>query len=463
MLFKKIYTMTIYLFVFSIILLGIFLTENSHRRNITRFVNISLEKEIQEVNQIELLGNQPELYSRSNLITIASFIKATEKLEKDSNEKVYTYFNEQLIGSTYDSNKAFSDFQVVAPSIYEMGYKINSDNALVISSKVLFSDLTFDRIKVIDITSFYQERISNYFVLIITAFAIIIITSVFYYRFSKKLIQPIDAIVNHLKTIGSGHYSTPLIVENSEDYENIVDAVNHMQEKVLEASNSLIEQNKRQSLFIRNMNHEIRTPITSIIGYSELMTNDKADEQIKKESAVFIKEEGLRLTKLSKKLSQIMMITDYQLDHQPFSSLELKKHLQSLYSHHSRVSDMTYIFKDVVITSDLDLLVMFYVNLIDNAIKATQPSQSITIQYDKKDNCHIFSVEDEGIGFEDTLLCTVYEPFVKGSYNKNESGTGLGLSICHKIASQLEGTLTIDPSREKGARITMTMEVIDYE
>lgn len=455
MLFKRIYKITIYLFIFGIILLGIFLTENNHRRNIDRFVDISLEKEIREINQIELLGNQPELFSKSNLITIDYLVNALGKLEQLDDETIYMYFNNKSIDAFNKETAPIESFGITAPNVHEMSYRIDDNHALLISSKILFSDLTFDRIKVIDMTSFYHERISSYVVLIITGLTIVLLTAILYYVFSKRLIKPVDTIVNHLKKISQGEYSKRLIVEDSDDYENIIHAVNDMQEKVLESSNALIEQNNRQSLFIRNMNHEIRTPITSIIGYSELLVNDKANDTIKNESAQFIKEEGRRLTQLSKKLSQIMMVTDYQLDRQTLHAQDLKKHLQSLYRHHDRQEDIHYYFANVDFNSDLDLLVMFYVNLIDNAIKASKPNETISVYLTKEHHHYLLSVVDEGIGFDDELVKLAYEPFVKGSYNKNESGTGLGLHICHKISTLLKGTLTIVNNEEKGATVKM--------
>lgn len=455
MLFKRIYKITIYLFIFGIILLGIFLTENNHRRNVSRFVDISLEKEIREINQIELLGNQPELFSKSNLITIDYLVNALGKLEQLDEEKVYVFFNHQSIDAFNQKKVTLDSFDLIAPSVHEMSYKINDDDDLIISSKILFSGLVFDRIKLIDMTSFYHERISSYMILIVTSLTIVSLTAILYYVFSRRLIKPIDTIVSHLKKISQGEYSKKLMVNDSEDYQNIIHAINDMQEKVLESSSTLIEQNNRQSLFIRNMNHEIRTPITSIIGYSELLVNDKASEDIKNESAKFIKEEGRRLTQLSKKLSQIMMVTDYQLDIETFNAQELKKHLQSLYIHHERQEDIHYYFSNVRLDSDLDLLVMFYVNLIDNAIKATEPHEAISVYLTTNNGHYLLSVVDEGIGFDDELIHMVYEPFVKGSYNKSESGTGLGLHICYRISALLGGHLIIYNNDEKGATVKM--------
>lgn len=454
MLFKRIYRTTIYLFIFGIILLGIFLTENSHRRNVSRFVDVSLDKEIREINQIELLGNQPELFSKSTLITIDYFVNALGKLEQLDNEKSYTFYGDRLIDTFDDEEINLESFHIIAPSVHEMSYRINDEHHLLIGSKILFSGIVFDRIKVIDMTSFYHERMTSYVILILTGVTIVLLTSLLYYVFSRRLIKPIDTIVNHLKGISDGEYSKELVVKDSDDYENIIHAVNDMQEKVLESSNTLKEQNDRQSLFIRNMNHEIRTPITSIMGYSELLVSDKASPEVKEESARFIKEEGRRLTQLSKKLSQIMMVTDYHLDIESFNTNELKKHIQSLYMHHDRQQDIHYYFAITQLDSDLDLLVMFYVNLIDNAIKATKENESISVYLTKNKGSLVFSVVDEGIGFDDELMKLVHEPFVKGSYNKNESGTGLGLHICHKIASLLEGSLTIT-NNETGATIKM--------
>ncbi len=272
--------------------------------------------------------------------------------------------------------------------------------------------------------------------------------------------SPLESIISHLKVIGSGDYAKKLKIDDKEEYRELTTAINHMQEDVRAAANSLVNQNNKHLLFIRNMNHELRTPLTSIIGYSELLTNDLASPQIKIESAKFLQQEGKRLVKLSKQMSRLMSISKEQHERITVKTSVISEHLKLLYSNMDRENDIVIKCDDFTWKTNHDLIIMYAINIIDNAIKATKRGQIIEVELKHDQNAVVLSVKDNGVGFNSDTLDEVFEPFTKTSYGDKEEGVGngLGLSICKSIADSLKGTITIESNEGLGSLVILQMK-----
>lgn len=462
MIWKQLYKTTIYIFLITIACLGIFITETNHKKSMDRFIELSLKNEISIINELEVLGNSISFINQDLSVAYDIIRNNLNKSKIEDQTRVYLFHQNELIYSNTDVEFNVSD-ELASFPLYELHYEVlvEEKKELQINSKIFFSNRVYDRIKIIDISQIFNERISNYRLLIIFGLLSLSVTSLIYYRLSKHMIAPLEHVVNHLEVIGKGDYSQSLELSNNHDYDDIVTAVNQMQSNVMSASETLKAQNRKQSLFIRNMNHEIRTPITSIIGYADILNHQNVTDEMKEEAVRFIKHEGQRLSELSKKMSNILFVEDYILNEQIIHTKSIEKHLIQMYQPHERFDDLSFCFEDLTIEIDSDLIYMYCVNVIDNAIKATQVNEKIHVQLLCQDTL-VLKVIDEGIGFDYSILSDVFEPFVKGRYTKESDGTGLGLSICHHIGNMLNGEMTIEENNPKGTIVSLKLKEVKH-
>ncbi len=264
-----------------------------------------------------------------------------------------------------------------------------------------------------------------------------------------------------------GEHSESILSDASSSYSIIANPV-YQSDEVLGAVIVIIdvtESEKREQLrreFTSNVSHELKTPLTSISGFAEMMKSESIPADMVKDFSASIYSEAQRLISL---VSDIMKISE--LDE---GAVLLKKEKLDVYS---LVSETVERLKPISTAQNIKLNVhgntayimgaggiigeMIY-NLCDNAIKYNIPSgkADITVVSDS-DNVKLI-VEDTGIGIPQTELSRVFERFyrVDKSRSKSAGGTGLGLAIVKHGALYHDAKIDIESTEGKGTKITLS-------
>lgn len=229
------------------------------------------------------------------------------------------------------------------------------------------------------------------------------------------------------------------------------------------------EMNRLKSSFLANMSHELRTPMIGILGYSEILSEDK-DPNIRKTAAV-INQSGHRLMdtlNLILNLSRIeagnIELTLKNVDLvkvvreccQTFEQPAFKKSLKLKF---------TANYSTLVVHLDEMLLKEIIKNLLSNAIKYTD-SGCVTVEVDS-DNTNstkraFITVKDTGIGIAKEHLPFIWDEFrqVSEGFDRSFEGTGLGLSITKKFVEKMNGTITMESELNAGSAVTISFPVI---
>lgn len=213
--------------------------------------------------------------------------------------------------------------------------------------------------------------------------------------------------------------------------------------------------------FTANVSHELKTPLTSISGYAEMIENGmvKQEEDIKKFAGKIHKEAG-RLVSLISDIIKLSKLDDKTVQDAEFQRVNLKdiifESVETLEISASKNNiDITADAEDCYINGNSTRLFELIYNLCDNAIRYNKPGGSVIIKLNKKDGRASLVVQDTGIGIPDKHIGRVFERFyrVDKSRSKETGGTGLGLAIVKHIAEQHNADLEIESTVGKGTKI----------
>ncbi|WP_246942296.1 ATP-binding protein [Bacillus pinisoli] len=212
--------------------------------------------------------------------------------------------------------------------------------------------------------------------------------------------------------------------------------------------------------FIANVSHELRTPISMLQGYSEAIIDDiAATEQEKREIAEVIYEESLRMGRLVNELLDIarMEAGHIELQEEPTNFQEflerVVKKFQGLAKEKSiHLSYTCEQCNQEEVSFDPDRIEQVFTNLIDNAIRHTDPTGNVTVKATMLDNGIKVDVQDSGSGIPNEDLPFVFERFYKAdkARTRSKGGTGLGLAIVKNIIEAHHGQISVHSKINEG-------------
>ena len=275
--------------------------------------------------------------------------------------------------------------------------------------------------------------------------------------FSKLITDPIKKLSSTEMEFAQGDFSKRVEIKGNDEVSKLSENFNFMADKIEDNIKELKDAVKRQEDFTGNFAHELKTPLTSIIGYSDMLRSKKLSTDEQFIYADYIFKEGKRLEALSKKLMEIMVLKLDKLDLKPVSATYLAESVEDSVKLLLDDSGITlYINVDeCIINIDFDLIKTVLINLIDNARKASQSGSSVELTGNSVYNGYMFAVKDYGVGISEEDLPRVAEEFymVDKSRARKQGGAGMGLALCSKIVEMHGGKLTIKSKLNEGTRV----------
>ena len=211
-----------------------------------------------------------------------------------------------------------------------------------------------------------------------------------------------------------------------------------------------------------NFTHELKTPMTSIIGYSDLIRTYELTSGQQREYGNYIYREAKRLEQLSLNLLQLLVMENVEFEMAEFKTSEFAKgimeNVRFLGEKYGTVFEID--LEDAVIAAESSLLSTLILNLCDNACKASAKGGIILLLGRKKENGYMFCVRDFGKGIPKAELKNVTEAFymVDKSRARKQGGAGLGLALCEKIAKIHQSGLFIESEEGVGTAVTFTVK-----
>lgn len=216
---------------------------------------------------------------------------------------------------------------------------------------------------------------------------------------------------------------------------------------------------KRQEEFSASFAHECKTPLTSIIGYSELLRTMDLNEKERKKSAEYIYEQGKRLERLTKQMMMLANLHEGDVSNEVIDVKGLIDDVLKVGSSQIQRKNIQVVvsIESGAIIGERDLYQSMLTNILDNARKACDENGKIEINGKERGKYYEITVIDNGCGMSLETVKKVTQPFYMANKarSRQEGGTGLGMAIAQKIADSFGVKLEIQSKLEKGTTITL--------
>lgn len=279
---------------------------------------------------------------------------------------------------------------------------------------------------------------------------------------STLLTRPIKRLTKASSLIAGGHYHKRLSVSGGDEIAELSSSFNTMAAAVEEKIGELSAIARQKEDFVANFAHELKTPLTSVIGYADMLYQKDLSRDQVKSAARYILDEGLRLEALSFKLMDLIVLSrqEFILEDMPVGELmdNLGRSLRPVLS--GKKTELQIKTDTVLpyVKVDYDLLNTLIINLVDNAIKAG--STRIEISGKPMGEMYRIRVEDNGRGIPADEIDRITEAFymVDKSRSRRQHGAGLGLALAQRIAEIHGTTLEIASKQQKGTSVQLNLQ-----
>lgn len=276
-------------------------------------------------------------------------------------------------------------------------------------------------------------------------FLFLLLLSIFLaHYFTKSIVEPIERMAENLSEPGQEaayRELAPFAAKIRQQHEDILKSAQMRQE------------------FTANVSHELKTPLTAISGYAELMEHGMAGKENTERFAGEIHKNAERLLSLINDIIQLSQLDDgkRQMEYRDVDLFQLAEECADMLSMNARKLNVTMEVRgrSTVVSGDRQLLEELLYNLCDNAIRYNNQGGTVTVTTGTENGAPFLSVKDTGIGIPGEHQERIFERFyrVDKSRSKATGGTGLGLAIVKHIVAQHGAKLFLDSQISKGTEI----------
>lgn len=273
----------------------------------------------------------------------------------------------------------------------------------------------------------------------------------------RRSLRPLQELQNAAAHIAAGSYAERVTVTSADEVGALARDFNAMAGSVEQRIAELTETAERQRLFIGGVTHEFKTPLTALLLNADSLQNTYLDEEERSTAIARIEHQTRWLERLVQKL--LKLITLEQAPELRTSSVpELLERVRESTADALAQRGVTLQTECRVESLDMDedLMQSVLVNLVDNAGKASQPGQTVSLTADAAG----FTVHDHGCGIPREEIERITEPFymVDRSRSKKQGGVGLGLALVKEIVWAHDGRLKIESAVGEGTTVRVLMQ-----
>lgn len=278
----------------------------------------------------------------------------------------------------------------------------------------------------------------------------------------RRSLAPLEQLSAVADRIAGGGYALRSGIVTQDEVGALSRSFDRMADTVEEKIRSLEETNRGQQLLIGALTHELKTPMTAIIGFSDSLLTMPLDQERRSEALQQIHEAALRTERLSQKMMQLIALAhEDRLDKRPMQVETLLEKAAAATQERARQAGVRVEVKGTAgtLSGDADLLHSALVNLLDNAVKASAPGRAILLGVAREGRFLALTVTDQGRGIPGEEIPRLAQPFyrVDKARSRRQGGAGLGLALCRMIADAHGGQLRIQSELGKGTAVSLLL------
>lgn len=321
------------------------------------------------------------------------------------------------------------------------------------AGETLYLDILYDVTPIFETRAAELRAYSRVFILLVGLCALLS------YALSYALTRPLTKLSEASQAISAGQLSRRADIHTSDEIGRVAQDFNAMAGTLEQNITELEESVERQKRFTASFAHEVKTPMTSIIGYADLIRSEALDGEEQRQAANFIVTEGKRLERLSQKLLQLQMLQGEGVELSPAQPAALLASLAAEWAPIYRSQGVTLYCsgEDGACLLEPELVKTLLINLWDNARKAGATRINTRCAM-LRDGCRI-TVEDDGQGIPSEAISHLTEAFYRVDKSRSRAlgGVGLGLSLCQEIAIVHGGAIRFESEPGRGTAVTVDL------
>ena len=291
--------------------------------------------------------------------------------------------------------------------------------------------------------------------LIIFSLVIILVGSLAMWYGSVHLTKPISELNESVKAISRGDFNRKIpLKQYPKDTTKYHNELAQLSQHVNQMAEDLRRSDEHRSAFIANLSHELKTPIASLVGVSDLLADEKLDESTRKDLTGILRSESLRLSRLCDGIVTLTkMERGFEPKKKPLQLDEQIRHAVILITEKWKPKeiDLTFTSQPVHCVTDPDLSMQVWTNLLDNAVKYSSDSVHLMIDIQEENDTARVTIADNGIGMSEEDQRHIFEQFYQVEHSHVQEGNGLGLAIVKTIVDQLGGSISVESEIGKGS------------
>lgn len=451
---------------------------------ITNVLKANMEKGIN--NSLKQVMNGTHEYIRYKLLANGSKDKKESLVEEGNYIIKYISLNYQCKCDIRDMNykliegNAEEEFRDIIKSSNEMAIqgkavvdlKYKGDGITAMLTYPIYIDDNY--IGIISIVRGYDSEYSTYkrTINIINIIEVGIFIAIFIFLFLRttKITDPISKLTDAIKKLGNGEYSISIDEHGKDEVAILAREFINMRDKIKEQIETIegekekvykLEKGRRE--FFNSVTHELKTPLTAISGYAELLLSGMVDDkEFDKRAIERIYSESDRLHKLVLQLIEVSK--DMYVVKEEFKEVDMKKLITQICNDMS-IKANKYSLKILQNISEgrvwaqEDKIRQVMINVIDNAIKYSCDGDEIQVNSHVADDKYHIEVINNSNPIPDEIFNNIFEPFIKSNDSMSKDSRGLGLYLCSEIIKEHEGQITM----ENGFVIKVKISLKNYK
>ncbi|MFJ7678297.1 sensor histidine kinase [Peribacillus sp. NPDC097198] len=418
------------------------------------------------VNEASLLGVD---YSGGEITE--DFVEKVEWFNSKNDSEVFVVSNPRELSAClpfeidYDTLISEEERQLLlaGQAVEKEGYEKRFDKNIVAAIIPLndgdrLEGIIYTYIPVDSITDLLREFAAKW---LGAVFLFLIVVIFFMTKWLKKLVKPIKEMEHAANRVSDGDYNIKLQVKSQDEIGSLAQAFNEM-------AQSIYLEEERKKEFLENVAHELRTPLSYVLGYTQAIKDGIVkDEEEKQKYLQLISRETQRLQKLLRDLMNLAKLDSEQsgLHSTPIAFAQFIEEVLVKYEpimKERQIRLEVELDPDPIIMGDEGRVEQVLHNILDNAITYTETGGTIYLTLTQQKGVCELIIGDTGRGIPALDLPHVMERFyrVNKARSRFDGGSGLGLSIVKKLVEQQKGKITIESEEQIGTKVSIVLPTI---
>lgn len=309
-----------------------------------------------------------------------------------------------------------------------------------------------------DITGIYEQKQEQQRIYQMIFLIVVLCSAIFSYVLSYILTKPVTKLKRTAGSIANGNYELRSNIHTNDEIGDFSAEFDHMADALVEKMEELNAAMERQNQFIANFTHELKTPMTSMIGYADLLRRQTLTVEEQNDAANYIFSESKRLERLSIKMLELIVAEGEKQELTLQTPSYLVEYVVKHYVSNLQKSgiELKASCEKGKCRLEPDYFVSLLINLLENARRSMEKGGIIQIHLAMTEDGCMLMVKDEGCGIAKEKLAHITEAFYRVDKARSRAfgGAGLGLSLCDRIVKMHNGNMIIESEVGVGTSVT---------